>query len=160
MTVKRRRRKKLDTARSSVLSQRIDALVGFAGERTGNMASCDPKHVQADKWWLISSLVFWKDPASSSGSCSTQEPGLRGGCRGAPLLPRSNPFLRCSQHNNAGMITPFSPLNYPQECPGFKRKKKKKHLWVCRGVQPSGVLGFPAGEETSVWRWSWFARIN
>ena len=116
-------------ARSSDLTQKFEAPVGFS-RGTGRRAWLDaiPNTCKQtnDGWFLASWLVFWKDPASSSGSCSTQEPALRRGCRGAPLLPRSHPLLRCSQHNNAGMITPFSPLNHAQECPALRNKKKKK----------------------------------
>lgn len=101
---------------------------------------------------------FWRLRLCSGGGSSIQhqaaaahkEPALRGGCRGAPLLPRSHPLLRCSlSNNNAEMLTPISPLNYPRKCPGLKRKGEKKNVRAQKVCSRPGVLSAPAGEETS-----------
>lgn len=81
----------------------------------------------ADFWRLRSCSV--NDPASSSGSCSTQEPALRGGCRGAPLRPRSHPRLRRSQQKRCGDdYGVFSLWIIHKSAPGEKKRKRKKSV--------------------------------
>lgn len=103
--------------------------MGFAGERTGNMASCDPEHVQAAKWWLISGVFACVLEGSSIQyqAAAAHRSRLWGEAAAVRLCSLARiRFSAALSNNNAEKITPFSSLNYPRECPGFKRKGKKR----------------------------------
>lgn len=156
---KKKRKKTGDWARSSDLSQKIDALVGFAGERTGNMASCDPEHVQADKWWLISGVFACVLEGSSlqHQAAAAHRSRLWGEAAAVRLCSLARiRFSAALSNNNAEMITPFSPLKYPRDYPEFKRKGVKKknvraqRCAAVRGAQRSGWGGDKRVEMVAV----------
>lgn len=149
-----RKKKKKNWTLSS--QQRSDSENRSAG---GLSRGADGQHGLTRSWTRATGQMvadFWR-PRLWSGRiqhparlCSTQEPGLRGGCRGAPLLPRSHPLFRCSQHKSADMIAPFSPLNYPQECPGLIEGGENLFVQRCAAVRSARRHGWEGNKRVEM----------